>query len=191
MSTAPTDDTKQNAAVPADMIKNKALSEPDTGYLDDPDTEYLDDPDIDYLDASWDAPDEPYTDDPELYHQALEEEIQNVTSDVPPLHIDDTPDDIPEDIPADIPAETSRPSGVPATVGEWFFTFMCMNIPIAGWFYLLYLAFNKKKTELKNFARAFLFYKLVFLAISAVILGILIYIGLDYLDQLLAYMEML
>ena len=66
-----------------------------------------------------------------------------------------------------------------------------MNIPIAGWFYLFSLAFNKKNTQRQNFARAYLFYKLIFLAISAVILGILIYVGLDLLDQVLAYMEML
>ena len=74
---------------------------------------------------------------------------------------------------------------------DWFYTFMCMNIPIAGWFYLFRLAFNKKNTQRQNFARAYLFYKLIFLAISAVILGILIYVGLDLLDQVLAYMEML
>ena len=79
----------------------------------------------------------------------------------------------------------------PIEISEWFHTFMCMNIPIAGWFYLFRLAFNKKNTQRQNFARAYLFYKLIFLAISAVILGILIYVGLDLLDQLLAYMEML
>lgn len=76
-------------------------------------------------------------------------------------------------------------------VHTWFFTFMCMNIPIVGWIYLLYLAFSKKRTERRNFARAYLFYKLIFLLVSALILGILVYIGLGYLDQLLAYMEML
>ena len=79
----------------------------------------------------------------------------------------------------------------PIEISEWFHTFMCMNIPIAGWFYLFRLAFNKKNTQRQNFARAYLFYKLIFLAISAVILGILIYVGLDLLDQVLAYMEML
>ncbi len=68
---------------------------------------------------------------------------------------------------------------------------MCMNIPIIGWIYLLYLAFNKKKTERRNFARAYLLYKLAFLIIAAIILGILTYIGLGLLDQLMAYMEML
>lgn len=78
-----------------------------------------------------------------------------------------------------------------ASVSDWFFTFMCMSIPIVGWIYLFRLAFQKEKTDRQNFARAFLFYKLVFLAISAVILGILIWIGLDVLDNVLAYMEML
>ncbi|MCI8660909.1 MAG: hypothetical protein HFG54_11815 [Lachnospiraceae bacterium] len=76
-------------------------------------------------------------------------------------------------------------------IHRWFFTFMCMNIPLIGWIYLLYLAFIKKYPERRSFARAYLFYKLIFLIISVLILGILIYIGLDLLDQLLAYMEML
>ena len=29
----------------------------------------------------------------------------------------------------------------------WFFTFMCMNIPVAGWIYLLRLAFGKKDNQ--------------------------------------------
>lgn len=73
----------------------------------------------------------------------------------------------------------------------WFFTFMCMNIPVVGWIYLLRLAFGKKDNQLRDFAKAYLLYKLVFLVISLVILGILIYIGLDAADKILAYMEML
>ena len=66
-----------------------------------------------------------------------------------------------------------------------------MNIPVIGWIYLLYLAFRKDTTLRRNFARAYLFYKLVFLLISLVILGILVYIGMGLLENLLAYMEML
>lgn len=74
---------------------------------------------------------------------------------------------------------------------RWFLTFMCMNIPIAGWIYLLCLAFGKKENQLRDFAKAYLIYKLVFLAAALVILGILVYVGLDLADKLLAYMEML
>ena len=74
---------------------------------------------------------------------------------------------------------------------RWFLTFMCMNIPIAGWIYLLCLAFGKKENQLRDFAKAYLVYKLVFLAAALVILGILVYVGLDLADKLLAYMEML
>ena len=73
----------------------------------------------------------------------------------------------------------------------WFFTFMCMNIPVAGWIYLLRLAFGEKDNQLRDFARAYLLYKLVFLIISLILLGILVYIGLDIVDKVLAYMEML
>ena len=77
------------------------------------------------------------------------------------------------------------------SVRSWFFTFMCMNIPIAGWVYLLCLAFGKKENQLRDFAKAYLVYKLVFLAIALVLLGIMVWIGLDLADKVLAYMEML
>ncbi len=95
---------------------------------------------------------------------------------------------------ADILKDRKKPEDdttLRAAVSDWFFTFMCMNIPIVGWFYLFYLAFNKKQTGRRNFARAYLFYKFVFLSISLLILAILIYIGLGMLDKLLAYMQML
>jgi hypothetical protein len=76
------------------------------------------------------------------------------------------------------------------SVRSWFFTFMCMNMPIVGWFYLFHKARYEDPAR-KEFARAYLFYKLVFFIAGAVVLLILIWIGLGLLDQLLAYMEML
>lgn len=76
-------------------------------------------------------------------------------------------------------------------VSDWFFTLMCIHIPIAGWIYLICLAFRKERTQRRNFARAYLFYRLLFLIISVILLGIVVYICLDMVDQLLAYMEML
>lgn len=129
-------------------------------------------------------------DDTSAIQEALAQEIQNVTTDIPKLDLSGISGEKPE---AALPEEDSGGSSLPdqESVSTWFLTFMCMNIPIAGWFYLFRLAFNQKNTQRQNFARAYLFYKLIFLAISAVILGILIYVGLDLLDQLLAYMEML
>ena len=77
------------------------------------------------------------------------------------------------------------------SVRSWFFTFMCMNMPIVGWFYLFHKARYEEDPAQKEFARAYLFYKLVFFIAGAVVLLILIWIGLGLLDQLLAYMEML
>jgi len=77
------------------------------------------------------------------------------------------------------------------SVRSWFFTFMCMNMPIVGWFYLFHKARYEEDPARKEFARAYLFYKLVFFITGAVVLLILIWIGLGLLDQLLAYMEML
>ena len=75
------------------------------------------------------------------------------------------------------------------SVRSWFFTFM--NMPIVGWFYLFHKARYEEDPARKEFARAYLFYKLVFFIAGAVVLLILIWIGLGLLDQLLAYMEML
>ena len=77
------------------------------------------------------------------------------------------------------------------SVRSWFLTFMCMNMPIVGWFYLFHKARYEEDPARKEFARAYLFYKLVFFIAGAVVLLILIWIGLGLLDQLLAYMEML
>lgn len=77
------------------------------------------------------------------------------------------------------------------SVRSWFFTFMCMNMPIVGWFYLFHKARYEEDPARKEFARAYLFYKPVFFIAGAVVLLILIWIGLGLLDQLLAYMEML
>ena len=77
------------------------------------------------------------------------------------------------------------------SVRSGVFTFMCMNMPIVGWFYLFHKARYEEDPARKEFARAYLFYKLGFFIAGAVVLLILIWIGLGLLDQLLAYMEML
>lgn len=74
---------------------------------------------------------------------------------------------------------------------DWFFTFMCMNIPLIGWIYLFRLAHQKNGGDRKEFAQAYLYYKLIFLVISLIILLILLYLGIKAADRLFAYMEML
>lgn len=130
--------------------------------------------------------------DTDRIQKAIEEAIDQESAALPLLPVLDGQSD-------DMLAAASAPDAAPQAaappaeppVHSWFFTFMCMNIPVVGWFYLFYLAFSKKKTPRQNFARAYLYYKLLFLIIAAVILGITICIGMDLLDQLLAYMEML
>ena len=51
----------------------------------------------------------------------------------------------------------------PIEISEWFHTFMCMNIPIYGWFYLKKLARQPEHNKMQDFARAYLYYKMVFL----------------------------
>lgn len=78
-------------------------------------------------------------------------------------------------------------------IRSWFYTFMCMNIPIYGWIYLKRLADGRipAPLEQQDFAEAYLYYKRFFLKISAVILIILIIIAAVAINKLLAYMQML
>ena len=78
-----------------------------------------------------------------------------------------------------------------APLRTWFCTFMIMNLPIIGWIYLLFLALKKNGDQRKDFARAYLVYKLVFLIVALAILALFLYIGLELADNLLQYMEML
>ena len=78
-----------------------------------------------------------------------------------------------------------------APIRTWFCTFMIMNLPIIGWIYLLILALKKNGDQRKDFARAYLVYKLVFLIVALAILALFLYIGLELADNLLQYMEML
>ena len=66
-----------------------------------------------------------------------------------------------------------------------------MNIPIIGWIYLLILALKKNSDQRKDFARAYLVYKLVFFLVALGILIVLMYSGMEVIDRLLRYMNML
>lgn len=79
----------------------------------------------------------------------------------------------------------------PVPVRRWFVTLMCMNIPIVGWIYLIILACSRSKGPRRDFAKAYLLYKLVFLLLSLAILAVALHYGLELLDQVLAYMDML
>lgn len=52
---------------------------------------------------------------------------------------------LPKKAPVEPEKDTANPYRMPPR--RWFLTFMCMNIPIVGWIYLLCLAFGKKKTS--------------------------------------------
>ncbi len=78
-----------------------------------------------------------------------------------------------------------------APIRTWFYTFMIMNLPIIGWIYLIALALNKNLDQRRDFARAYLIYKLVFLIVALAILAGLLYIGLELADALLEYMDKL
>lgn len=76
-------------------------------------------------------------------------------------------------------------------IQSWFNTFMIMNIPIIGWIYLFILAVSRKSDQKKDFARAYLVYKLVFFLVALAMLALVLYSGMEVADRLLRYMNML
>ena len=69
---------------------------------------------------------------------------------------------------------------------------MCINIPFYGWRYLKQLVYQEHNDSPKSqFARAYLYYKRVFLRISLAIAALLAVIGFAGLHLLIRYMEML
>lgn len=77
-----------------------------------------------------------------------------------------------------------------SSILSWFNTFMIMNIPFIGWIYLLILSL-RKKDQRKDFARAYLVYKLVFLLVALAIIAMCLYAGMEAADMLLEYINML
>ena len=76
-------------------------------------------------------------------------------------------------------------------ISSWFSTLMIMNLPIIGWFYLLVLALRKNGDQRRDFARAYLVYKLVFFLAALVVIAIAMYFSMGLLDQFLEYINML
>ena len=106
----------------------------------------------------------------------------------------DTQETSPKDSPDPEESSDSRrrkkpPVQVP--VHRWFVTLMCMNIPVIGWLYLIILALSPSKGPRREFAKAYLLYKLLFLTITLIILARAFHYGMELLDKVLAYMEML
>ena len=88
-------------------------------------------------------------------------------------------------------AASTDAAAVSVPVRHWFVTLMCMNIPIIGWIYLMILACSPSKGPRRDFAKAYLLYKLIFLLLSLAILAVAVHYGLEVLNKVLAYMEML
>lgn len=164
-------------------------------------------PDQPPFDIPADAPAEPLKPEEEMLEKHLEdtlslhlqeilaaEDAANLSeseTEMEPSNAEEFPDTADADTAADKPALLPGIPADKARVRDWYFTFMCMNLPIIGWIYLLVLAFKKKKQNRREFARAYLLFKLTFSIVALALIALAIYIGLEYLDMLLAYMEML
>ena len=82
-------------------------------------------------------------------------------------------------------------SNKPLSIGSWYITFMCMSVPIIGWIYLLFIAFTDKDPGRKQFARAWILYKLTILVACITLIAVSVHMLIPYMEQLLNYMEAL
>lgn len=72
--------------------------------------------------------------------------------------------------------------------GRWFQTICFIHVPVVGFFYLLVLAIRKNTPDVKkDFARAYLLYRILVLILALVVLLALYRVGLDFIDGLLRY----
>lgn len=74
---------------------------------------------------------------------------------------------------------------------KWFTTLTYIGIPIIGFIYLIILSKSKKDPIKRDFAKAYIKFKLLHFTTMLIILIIAIYIAIPYIDKLLAYMDLL
>lgn len=74
---------------------------------------------------------------------------------------------------------------------NWFSTLTYIGIPIIGFIYLIILSRSKSQPIKQDFAKAYIKFKLLHLAIVFIFLCIIVYVSIPYIDKLLSYMELL
>ncbi|WP_373262155.1 hypothetical protein [Hungatella hathewayi] len=87
--------------------------------------------------------------------------------------------------------ETNNIKQKPADSQRWFSTFTYIGIPIIGFIYLIILSRSKNQPIKQDFAKAYIKFKLLHLAIVLIFLCIVICISIPYIDKLLSYLELL
>ena len=86
--------------------------------------------------------------------------------------------------------DDSKASKKKDSVGSWFTTLCFAKIPIVGLIFLIVVAvLPKSEPSRKAYARAAIIYRVLVLALAAVILYAVYYVGLDFVDNMLSYVE--
>ena len=76
-------------------------------------------------------------------------------------------------------------------IGQWFQTYCWMHIPIFGFWYMVVLAVRKRTPEeKKTFARAYVLYRVLVMLLALTILYVFYRMGLSFVEQILAYIDM-
>ena len=76
-------------------------------------------------------------------------------------------------------------------IGRWFQTICFIHVPVVGYFYMIVLAVRKNTPPAKkDFAKAYLLYRILVLILAFAILFVLYQIGLDLVDGLLKYAKL-
>lgn len=73
-------------------------------------------------------------------------------------------------------------------MGKWFQTICFMHVPVVGFIYMLVMALKKDTPAARrDFAKAYLLYRILVLILAFTILFVLYKIGLNFVDELLKY----
>ena len=71
-------------------------------------------------------------------------------------------------------------------IGKWFQTICFLHVPVVGFIYMLVQALGKRTPPArKDFAKAYLLYRILVLFLACMILYTFYRMGLDLVDQLL------
>ncbi len=77
------------------------------------------------------------------------------------------------------------------SIGRWFQTICFIHVPVVGFIYMLVLAIRKSTPPVKkDFAKAYLLYRILVLLLAVALLFVLYRIGLDLIDGLLSFAKM-
>lgn len=88
-------------------------------------------------------------------------------------------------VPDSIPGDPEQMS-----ISDWLFTICWIRIPFFGFLYACVVALRRGNNRTKkNYAAAYIIYRLLVLVLTVAVLYVFYKVGLDFVDQMLSYVK--